>query len=301
MRIHAWQLCLCIVVLPIWGHAQPALDTLWPNEDGLRWDYEFTVGNHIFPGESFTAPASLQLSGTIETTGGTAQVLLGSHPVPAKPDAAPTLPPLLHAVWRARADLRPKIAARYGSRQPASPGWWPLMLHPGYFLKSASSIQMWQPDWNHPTWTHLRDDLSVGATFTQQLVPELADNVFLHGTVEANDAAVTTAAGTFLRAVRVGYRIDYGWTEGRDQNQNLIGQYRSETLGRVHYVPGVGPVESLEDFIPYQEIDCSPGECPPEWTGQLGASVETMGLALQGLPTAVAPASWSVVKSLYRD
>jgi len=301
MRAHALGLCLCILALPAWAQLPPALDTLWPNADGLRWDYELTVVNHVLPDESFTVAASLQLSGTVETAGGTAQVLLGDHPVPAKPGTAPGSSPLLCAVWRARPDLRARIAARQGASRVAAAAWWPLLLHPGYFMKSATSIQMWQPDWDHPTWKYLEDDLLVGADFTLQLVPDLADDVFLHGTVEANDTPVTTDAGSFEHAVRMGYRIDYGWSVILDEALNVIGQYRSETLGHVHYVPGVGPVESLEDFIPYQEIDCSPGECPPEYTSQLGVSAETMGLALQGLPTAVAPASWSVVKSLYRD
>ena len=296
-----WLAAAASLLLPHFATAQPSLESLWPSTDGLRWEYQLTVVDLVSPDRNFTVPAWLQLSGTVETSGGTAQVLLGNHDVPPKAGAVPALPPIVRAVWRARPDLRARIVAFYGAdRVAATSSWWPLLLHDGYFMKSATSIQMWQPDWDHPTWTYLRDDLSVGAAFTHQLVPELADNVFLYGTVEANDATVATLAGTFEHAVRMGYRIDYGWSTGIDENGTWLGRFRSETLGHVHYVPGVGPVESLEDYVPFVEVDCDTLSCPGEWTDQLGDVFSSMTLSLQSEPTAIAPASWSEVKALYR-
>jgi len=167
-------------------------------------------------------------------------------------------------------------------------------------MKNTSNIQMWQPDWNHPTWTYMTDDLRPGATFTHQLVPELADNVFLHGTVEATDVPVSTVAGDFEHAVQIGYVIDYGWSEGTDPEGQPIGQFRSETRGHVHYVPDVGPVESLEDFLPFVEVDCGTQECPAEWTDLLGVSIATISLSLSQRPVGVEAVTWGRLKALYQ-
>jgi hypothetical protein len=241
----------------------------------------------------------LQLLGQVETPGGTAQVLIGEHELPSDQDAAPVRDPLLRALWRARPDLRTAIATR--NELASGSSWWPLLLHDGWFMKNATNIQMWQPSWTHPTWTYLTNDLSVGATFTQQLVPELADNVFLHGTVTGIDATVSTIAGTFEHAVKMSYRIDYGWSEGTDANNNVIGRFRGETPGHVHYVPGVGPVDMLEDFIPYVEIDCTPNACPVDWQSYLGVSLATKTLSLTGLPVSIETRTWTQIKNLYHD
>ena len=289
--------CVSILAIlsPAVALAQPTLHSLWPNADGNRWEYELT---HTSPNEpAFTTPAALWLQGTAETAGGTAQVLHAEHAVPV-PKGVALANPVLAAVWRARPDLRPAIAARAGVAQAGPEVWWPLLLHNGYFMKGASSIQMWQTDVDHPTWTHLTDDLAVNATFTQQLIPELADNVFLHGTVLATDATVTTIVGTFEDAVRMGYVIDYGWGEWIDDQGNPLFRYRAETRGHVHFVPDVGPVEMLEDFIPFVEIDCASPPCPRE--GDLGVSFETLTLSLTNRVVSIAELNWGTVKSRYR-
>jgi hypothetical protein len=297
-----WLAVAAWLLLPHVAAAQPSLDSLWPNADGSRWEYQFTFVDFVSPDQSFTGPAWLQLSGTVETSGGTAQVLLGGQDVPTEAGAAPALPPIVRALWRARPDLRARIVARYGADcVAATTSWEPLLLHDGYLMKSATSIQMWQPGWDHPTWTYLRDDLGVGATFTHQLVPELADDVFLYGTVEANDATVATQAATFEHALRMGYRIDFGWSTGISEGGTWLGRFRSETRGHVHYVPGVGPVELLEDFVPFVEVDCDTLSCPWDWTSQLNQIAESTTLSLRSEPTAIAPVSWSEVKALYRE
>ena len=84
--------------------AQPTLDSLWPADDGTRWEYTFHVFDH--DGDiDFTSPAFLQLSGTAMTPGGEAQVLLEGHDeVPESRDAAPRgLSSLLARAGRAAA------------------------------------------------------------------------------------------------------------------------------------------------------------------------------------------------------
>lgn len=296
MSFRHWMGAVALL-LPGAAFAQPTLDSLWPNADGLRWEYELVYTSTVDP--DFTTPAVLRLDGTVQTAGGIAQVLYGEHAVPAKARLGAANDPLLVALWRARPDLRAAIEARTGRSLEDAAIWWPLLLHDGYFMKNPTNIQMWQPDLDHATWTYLTDDLTVGATFTQQLVPELADNVFLHGTVEAIDATVATVAGTFEHAVRMGYVIDYGWSEAVDSDGQVIGQFRGETRGHMHFVPGVGPVEMLENFIPVLEADCTPADCPQELIDLLGVSVQTMTLSLSQV-VSVEQSTWSTVKLLYR-
>ena len=291
---------ICAAVLLVTGTAvaQPTLDALWPNTDGRRFEYQFVNTSSVDP--NFTTPAVLWFDGAVQTVGGTAQLLFGDHSVPGKARPGAASDPLLAAVWRARPDLRPRIAARAG-RSLQETTWWPLLLHDGYFMKSPTHIQMWQPSWSHATWTYLTDELTVGATFTHQLIPEIADNVFLHGTVEAIDATVATLAGTYEHAVRMGYVIDYSWGEVVDlETQQVIGRARSETRGHVHFVPDVGPVEMLENWIPYVEIDCAPNACPQEWVDLLGITVTTKTLSRADGGVSVEPSTWSTVKALYR-
>jgi len=287
------------LLVPGAAFAQPTLESLWPSTDGLRLEYQYVNTSTVDP--NFTTAAALWFDGTVQTPGGTAQVLYGDHALPAKARPGAANDPLLVALWRARPDLRAAIEARNGPSLDGDTIWWPHLLHHGYFMKNPTNIQMWQPSWNHPTWTYLTDDLTVGATFTHQLVPELADNVFLHGTVEAIDATVTTLAGTFEHAVRMGYVIDYGLGEIVDLNTGrVIGLARSETRGHVHFVPSVGPVEMLEDFFPFLEIDCTPNSCPQEWIDLLGISATTKTLSLAQV-VSVEQSTWSMVKSLFRQ
>jgi hypothetical protein len=159
---------------------------------------------------------------------------------------------------------------------------------------------MWQPSWDHPTWTYLQDNITVGASFSRQLVPELASDVWLHGTVGAVAATVITLNGVYDDAVRVDYVIDYGLAQEVDESGTPIGTIHSETRGHVHYVPNVGPVELFEQFLPYVTIDCGTADCPPEWVQWLGAVVETQSLSLSAAPVPSEAVSWGEVKTLFR-
>jgi hypothetical protein len=290
-RRHA--LAVALVLSPVAALAQPTLESLWPNPDGLRWEFEFRI-IRIMYGWDFTSPASLQLGGHVETPGGTAQVLHGNHDVPPDAGAVPVHDPLLRAVWQARPDLRAAIIAR-AHASSGGPTWWPLLLGPGNFIKNVTNIQMWQPGVDHPTWTYLTSNLAIGATFTQQLIPEFSDDVFLHGTVTDIDVTVSTIAGTFEHAVKMTYRIEYGWSDVLPEPP--LTRSRWETHGHVHYVPDVGPVDMLEEYK-LLEIDCAPDPCPPEWQDRVGTSVQTITLSLTGTVSTEAR-TWSQVKSLY--
>jgi len=287
---------LCLSFVPGLALAQPSLSSLWPNVDGTRWEYRVTV---LDPTTNWTGAGTMRFDGSVETPGGTAQVLFASHPTP-RGAARAGGGGILGAIWRARPDLRPALESKYGAQLTGEDSWWPLLIGPGYFMKAASALQMWQPDWNHPTWTFATSDLGVGSTFMQQLVPELADDVYLHGTVESIDATIATDAGTFEPAVRMGYVVDYGWSDGVDENQLPIGRFRGEMHGRIHFAPDFGPVEEHEEFLPFVEIDCTPNTCPPAWTDLLGEVMATVDLSLTDTTVAVAERTFGQVKALYR-
>jgi hypothetical protein len=175
--------------------------------------------------------------------------------------------------------------------------WDPSLIHDGYFMKGAESIQMWQPDWDHPTWTYVTSALSVGAEFTHQLVPELADDIFLHGTVSSIDDAVTTPAGNFTGAVRMTYVIDYGISEVVNESAELLARVHSETNGTVHFVPGIGPVDLHEVYTGLASVECLVADCSS--LSDLFPD-ETQDLALTSYPTPVEARSWGEVKTLYR-
>ncbi len=167
-------------------------------------------------------------------------------------------------------------------------------------MKSVSAIQMWQDPWNHPTWTYLAGEIAPGETFSHQLIPELADDIYLYGTVQAVDATVVTENATYTNAVKVDYFIDYGISSWTDENGNLVGTAHAERWGHVHYVPEVGPVELLEEFMPFVWADCVNEDCPPEISDWIGQVTEIQTLSLLQNPVAEEAASWGSIKSMYR-
>ena len=139
-----------------------------------------------------------------------------------------------------------------------------------------------------------------GSTFTHQLIPELADDIFLHGTVVAIDATVVTEHATYSNAVKVEYVIDFGVSTRTDESGNVLATHHSERNGHVHFVPGVGPVELLEESTPFVWADCGSEDCPPEIDDWIGQVTETQTLSLDQGPVSVEAASWGGVKSMYR-
>lgn len=298
-RVFSISLVL-IVLLAAAASAQPTLESLWPNADGLRFDYEYHLID-LIADVDLSGPAYLVLEGFHTTPGGEAQILLGDHPHPSLKSERrePALPGLVAAIWRARPDLRVAIGERFATANKTE-YWQPLFLHDGYFLKSSTSIQMWQDSWTHPTWTYLAGQPNVGASFTHQLLPEIVDDIFLHGTVVAIDAVVTTANGTYTNAVQVDYLIDMGINNFTDENGSVLGTIHGEITGHVSYVPTVGPVEMWQEHVPYVWADFGPNEIPEEIERWLGAVVETQSLSLAADPVAVTGASWGEVKAMYR-
>lgn len=291
--------CIIAVLVTTAVNAQPTIDSLWPSADGLRFTYDYTYREYLND-ESVAGPAWLQFEGYMMTPGGQAQVVLGGQP-PLPGKAKAPYPGILGQVWRARPDLHMKIAALYGDGVRDESGyWWASFLQTGLFLKSAESIRIWQEYWDHVSWTYLEGDIAQGASFVMQILPEISDDVFLHGTVEDLAATVTTGAGTFENAVEVAYYLDYGIQEMRDEDGNPLGKVHPEMRGFVFYVPDVGPVAMIQEYYPFATMDCRDQPCPPEWVPWIGKPMELQTLSLSQIPVPTQMRTWGGVKALYR-
>jgi hypothetical protein len=279
--------------------AQPTLDSLWPNSDGLRFTYDYTYQEFLL-NESTSGSAWLQFDGYAITPGGQAQIIEGGQP-PLPGKAKAPYPGILGQVWRARPDLRMKIAALYGDAAKDESGFWcSSFLSSGLFLKSADGIRMWNEYWNDTAWVYLEGDILPGASFTVQLLPELAPDFYLHGTVEDVAATIMTGAGTFANAVKVAYRLEYGVGEMRDEDGNPQGKMSSEMRGCVFYVPDVGPVAMLQEFYLFATMDCGDRPCPPEWVPWIDKPLELQTLSLSQVALPTRTRTWGEIKALYR-
>jgi hypothetical protein len=158
----------------------------------------------------------------------------------------------LDLLARARPDLARKMdrnassaASRAAATQAAATVFLPTLLH-GYAWEQTDEWIGTYGDLNQQiAWIFLTPDLRPGSEFSLQLVPELADDVFLHARV-LGWKSVETEAGTFHRALDVVYLVDFGVTEIVDFEGNTLGYNRSALFGTVDYVVGVGPVRGYE-------------------------------------------------------
>jgi len=280
------------------------MDMLWPNDDGRSWSYDqhyelYDLDFDLL--EIVDNVIRLVLDGsTVAPDGINAQYLrqqLVSGPARATKLAGVPADPFLRQLWIARPDLRDRIQlAQLDAPCPenAPAGSYAVLLSGEFaFVKAVDEVAAWRCNLpNTRSWQWLVSNLTIGNTFTLQLVPDLASDVYLHGTIAANESA-TVPAGTFSNCVRVDYVIDYGTSACTDSAGNPVGTFRSETRGSIHFAPNVGPVRSHEEFTPYTQVT---GACtPPEGVGQ-----GFTALQLNSPPVPVRRTSWARVKQSYR-
>jgi hypothetical protein len=280
----------------------PDMSSFWPNHDGASWHYEQHYQT-FFPDQAIVDnEVRLVLDGpAVAPVGIEAQYLreevLGGTPL-LSTRVAPVRDRFLQMLCVARPDLRDRvIRAVEGQACPtggAPEGYYSLLLSGELaYRKSVDDIAAWRCDLaNTRAWLWLVSDLTVGNTFTLQLVPDLSSDVFLHGTI-ATFESVTIPAGTFSNCLRVDYRVDYGLFECRDEQGNP-GTFRAETRGSVHYAPGVGPVQCSEEFV-YVEAT---GNCIDP--SDVGRPSSVVTLRLVAGPVAVRPVTWGGLKARYR-
>lgn len=259
---------------------------IWPHEDGRGWAYRLTsrewdipptvpfpqspddvpiltiddainlLATDPDPAHSQVASGTyrLRFNGLVTTLSGvTRQNLEESVDEGATATAALTFKRpgnrFLALLRRARPDLARKMglqAPSFATRSTVIPDA-PILLH-GYAWEQTDQWIGTYGDLNQQiAWIFLTPNLKPGAEFSLQLVPDLADNVYLHARV-VGWTRVETAAGVFHRALDVVYLVDFGASEVTDVDGNTIGYYRPYLYGRSDYVAGVGPVYSRERF-----------------------------------------------------
>lgn len=124
----------------------------------------------------------------------------------------------------------------------------PILLHGYVWEKTDEWIGTYGDVDLLLAWKFLEADLSPGHEFTHQLVPGLADNVFLHCRI-LGETSIETEALDFEMALECLYLIDYGITWYASIGGEPIGCCRMFDYGTVTYVPEVGPVSSYERLL----------------------------------------------------
>jgi hypothetical protein len=301
MRLANALLFTVVILAAGSAFAQPMLDQLWPYEMGKSWHYVGSIEQLEMPTEDFDGRLIFQGTTTMPP-GVEVRDLIGqvtSIPPVVGSEEVAGLSPLLRRLWIARPGLRDAIRAR---ADKGSFVIWPaLLLGPAEFAagvghrETADRIGIWREDLADWSWWWLTGDLVAGSEFTIQLVPDLADDVFLHGTVRGTAESIGTPAGNWMDATIVDYVVDMGTQVLTDTGGNPISSFQSETHGWVAYVPDVGPVASWEEFV-YTSVDCPEG-CPEEEL--IGVPLQTVELSLTELPVETRTASWGALKSAY--
>jgi len=259
---------------------------IWPHEDGRGWSYQLTTrtwdnGPGTYPPSPDQLPVlamddvaglldtepdpahseatqgiyGLRFHGTITTMSGVTAQNLEESFVAGSPSLASSASPrpgnrFLALLRRARPDLARKMglqAPSIATRSAVIPEA-PFFLH-GYAWEQSDQWIGTYGDLNQQiAWIFLTPDLKPGAEFSLQLIPDLADNVFLYGRV-VGSRRVETSAGVFHRALDVTYIVDFGVSQATDVDGNVVGYSRFYLYGRTDYVVGVGPVYSRERFV----------------------------------------------------
>ncbi len=278
------------------ARSQTALDDLWPHENGRSWTYSILFEEFDSPPQDLTG--RLILDGTaLNSPGVEVQNLVGQIVGPLPPLALAGLSPLRQRLWFGRPELRSRLTER--AEKSASTFWpstllssAPVDLGVGH-RQTADHLGTWRDSLADWSWLYFSSDPVDADAFTLQLVPDLASDVFLHGSVRGTAETIDTGAGAFANAVVVDYVVDMGVGTITDEQGAPLGTLESEIRGWVGFVPGVGPVASTEDTR-ILAVDC-PSGCPQQ--NQVGQVVSHTEMSLQALPVTVESGSWGGLKA----
>lgn len=271
----------------------PTIANVWPHADGDTWIHDLQVRGYegdpaevLDPEEPVpplpdleTLYARLQAPVTRPPLGASAGLYRLSFDGEVTTDAGVTAQhlreELFDASWvkrplaphpdrlrarilAARPDLRarrPAAGKELGDELQA-----PLLMG-GYAFAAAADGLYGYGDLNDDySWVYLESDLTVGHEFSMQLVPDLADDVWLHGRIwSVGD--LTIGGRTHEKCVECFYAIDLGVVEATDEGGQVIGRWRPLILGVVHYAPTLGPVACEQMDIVLADVlqDADPG------------------------------------------
>ena len=170
----------------------------------------------------------------------------------AEPQTGPTTEaPLLSAIARARADLRSRLTTRLPDHDrrwsrkdlPAEVEFdrAPLLLGGGCWEKASQYIALYGDLDQHISWYFFNELLAVGHSFAHQLVPMLADDIWLRTRI-MGETSYQVDGVTYQHALDVMYVVDMGVQTATDESGEIVHHNRSYIYGNIIYVPGVGPV-----------------------------------------------------------
>lgn len=262
--------------------AQSKLGDLWPNDNGHVWSFTYRSeevlsppGPTLYPTAAQVPPAPTpeELLPTLRTpievgngrngsytlvfdgqtttlSGATGQNLRETLVIPGRP-LRPAVAPdlrqrLMTLVARARPDLRNKIVALGEIPAVDTLTTYPLLVHGGCWEKTLDHIGTFGDLDQELAWKFLDADTKQGASFRFQLLPSITTDVFLTAWVVPHKLESNEAKG---KAIEVVYVIDYGV----DQTGSPSGYFRAIGYGSVIYMPGQGPVSSLERSFAWVE------------------------------------------------
>jgi hypothetical protein len=267
---------------------RPTMANIWPHADGTAWTFEGAARRSEVPlpvkaaevptmDELHAALAEpipgivtdvleglyrMELDGMITTeSGATGQKVVQTFFQEEDPSSA-GVDPLLALVARARPDLRPAIAARCGleAKDFGEVSQGPYFL--GGYCFSAEEDGYYgygDIDQDH-SWVYLAEGVAVGTEFSLQLVPALADDVWLTGKVwSLGDRTVSGV--DYANVLEVMYLVDMGMTTVTDETGNLVGTMHPYIYGHSFFVPDLGPVAGVERRVlpPLEPGEKSPG------------------------------------------
>jgi hypothetical protein len=198
----------------------------------------------------------------------------------------------LARVAEARPDLRGRLLAmrpdlRARLEQPARAArdpWPPILVH-GYAWRLAPRhIGAYGDADTLLAWKFLESDVRPGHEFHFQLLPLLADDLWLSASVERELALEVPGAGLVRDAIEVLYLVDYGDAVLTDGQGNARGHFRTFDYGTVVYAPGVGPVSVVERRFAWAG-----------GTGTLGTWELDLSLLWSGVPAREGIEAWGRV------
>ncbi len=268
------------------GDPLPTLANIWPHADGTGWIYDLEYrsfdGPEISPEppplptmeelhDALQQPVGydevnldeglyrIRFEGTVTTESGVVgQDLVEtfysavSGKVSTTSNARDFERRFLRALVRARADLRPAIAARLGEELDGAKSLedvrYPFFLGAYAFAYEDTGYYGYGDLDTAHAWTYLEGDLTVGSGFTLQLVPDLANDIWLYGRVwSVGDREI--AGVTWPNALEAMYVVDFGIQIVTNEMGEEIGSFHSYFYGTTVFAPAVGPIACLERHV----------------------------------------------------
>lgn len=272
----------CTTCPPPAGAPQPTMANIWPHADGTAWTYDIeyreltplpTVDvkeGEIPTMEELHAALQAPLEGEIVTeedglyrlafdgmvtteSGAEGQNVVETFYTElygeVKNSGQGGADPFFAAIARSRPDLREALITRCGFDEKYLETISPPMFMGGYAFSAEDEgyYSFGDLDQNH-SWVYLEGDLSVGSEFSMQLVPMLADDIWLYGRIWS--VQDRTIGGKLVENVlECMYLIDMGEAAVTDEGGNVIGTYYPYFYGVTFFGPEIGPLAGIERRI----------------------------------------------------